>query len=93
MRAQMMRDLRAEADAVRARMLTQKQKARQDSPDFRAALSVERQGASLYEQLNFKEAAEKFREAETLFVRATMPVAPPPSKPPGRPPLPPSFSG
>ena len=85
MRAQTVRDLRAQADGARAQMLAQKERARQDSANFSAALSEERRGAALYDQLNFKDAAEKFRTAERLFTLATIPVSPPPPSPPSRP--------
>ena len=72
-------EARAQADGAKKRMLAEKEKARPDSPEFRAALAEERQGASLYEQLAYKDAAERFRTAETLFTRGAAPVAPTPS--------------
>jgi hypothetical protein len=70
LRAQFVREARAQADDAKARMLAEKQRARQDSPDFKAALAEEKQGAALYEQLDFRQAAERFRAAETLFTTA-----------------------
>ncbi|MGH9363906.1 MAG: hypothetical protein ACRD1B_01380, partial [Thermoanaerobaculia bacterium] len=47
-----------------------------DSPEFRDGLVEERQGTALYERLAYKEAAERFRTAETLYTRGAAPVAP-----------------
>ena len=77
-RAQVLREARAQADSARTRMLLEKLKARSDSPEFKAALVEERQGTTLYEQFAYKEAAERFRKAETLFIRGAEPVAPTP---------------
>ncbi|MGH9365717.1 MAG: hypothetical protein ACRD1B_10715, partial [Thermoanaerobaculia bacterium] len=70
LRAQVVREARAQADSAKTRMLIEKLKAGSDSPEFKAGLVEERQGIALYEQLAYKEAAERFRTAETLFTRA-----------------------
>ena len=66
-----MRELKAQAEAARKGMLNEKQLAEsrggQDSTEFKAAVGAEKQALSLYEQLAYKEAAEKFRAAETQF--------------------------
>jgi len=77
MKAQVARDSRSQADAARAKMLGEKQKAKEDAADYRNALNEERQGATFYERLAFKEAAEKFQAAERLFSRSTAASAPP----------------
>jgi hypothetical protein len=80
LRAQVVREARAQADSARKRMLAEKQRAKQDSMEFRAATVEERQGNSLYDQLAYKEAAERFQAAETLFARAAAVQAPPPKR-------------
>ncbi len=98
LRAPVVRELRAQADAARKSMLNEKQtaerqRARVDSNEFKAAVAAEKQAVSLYEQLSYREAIEKFRAAETLFKTAAQ-VAPPPPAPasPPRPrQLPPTF--
>jgi hypothetical protein len=90
LRTQVVREARAHADSAKARMLAEKQRARQDSPDFKAALAEEKQATSLYEQLAYKEAAERFRAAELLFAKGdAMRATPAPStKAPEVPPAP-----
>ncbi|HEX9819621.1 MAG TPA: hypothetical protein VGD07_08420, partial [Methylomirabilota bacterium] len=86
LRASGVREARAQADSARARMATEKQRARKESREFAAALAEERQGDTLYEQLSYREAAERFRTAEMLFSRGAQ--ADPPAK---RRAVPPSF--
>jgi hypothetical protein len=88
MRAQGVQEAKTQADGAKARMATEKQRARKESPEFTAALAEERQGNSLYDQLSFKEAAERFRTAEMLFSRGGAQATP---KPPPRRAVPPSF--
>ena len=58
-------------------MAAQKQRAaRRDSPEFQAGLAEEKRAAAFYDQYAFKQAAEHFRTAETLFGRGG---APPPA--------------
>jgi hypothetical protein len=90
LRASGVREAKAQADSARARMAAEKQRARQESPEFKAALAEERQGDSLYEQWSYREAAERFRTAEMLFARGTAAPAAP-AAPPKRRALPPSF--
>ncbi|HSE92549.1 MAG TPA: nuclear transport factor 2 family protein, partial [Methylomirabilota bacterium] len=66
-----------------AGMLAQKQRAREDMPDFAAAVAREKQGNALSQQLAFKEAADNYRAAADLFARA---VPPPPAARPKAPP-------
>jgi hypothetical protein len=63
-------------------MLGEKKRANQAAPEFKDGLTEENHANSLYERLSYRDAAEKFRSAETFFVKA--------AKKPGRP-LPPSF--
>jgi hypothetical protein len=78
-------------------MLAEKQRANQSAPEFLAAVFEERQANSLYDRLAYKDAAEKFRTAETLFAKAAgrepSPRTPPPPAPsPPRPrPMPSPF--
>lgn len=80
LRAGGVREAKAQADSARARMAAEKQRAKQESPEFKAALAEERQGDSLYEQWSYREAAERFRTAEMLFSRGTAAPAPPPKR-------------
>ena len=99
LRAPVVRDLRVQADAARKSMQNEKdraekQRGRVESNEFRAALAAEKQAVSLYDQLSYREAADKFRAAETLFKTAAQPPPPPPSAPapPPRPrQMPPTF--
>jgi hypothetical protein len=69
-RAQVARVAKSEADQARARMLADKQKARSDAADFRAAVAEEQQGDASYERTAFSEATGHFRNAQALFARA-----------------------
>ena len=77
LRAQGVREARAHADSAKTRMLAEKQKAKPDSADFKLGLVEEQRGIALYEQLAYKEAAERFQRAEMLFTKTATPVAPP----------------
>ena len=105
-RASIARELRTQADSARDRMTTEKQRARESAPDFASAQAEEKLAMGLYERLEYKGAAEKFKAAEGLYARSALsavppgptkapePAAPPPPKPSSRPPgrpLPPSF--
>ena len=86
LRAPVVRELRVQADAARKSMLNEKdraekQRGRVESNEFKAALAAEKQAVSLYEQLSYREAAEKFRAAETLFKTAAQPPPAPPAPP------------
>jgi hypothetical protein len=88
-RAGITREARGQADSAKERMLAEKQKADQKALAFDAALAEERQAVALYDRLAYREAAEKFRSAEQLFVRAATRPAPaqkeaPPSQPSGK---------
>ena len=83
-RAQVLREDRSRADAVRARMLSGKAQASEAAPDFAAAIAQERQGVAQYQKFAFKEAGESFRAAADLFAKAV----PPPPEPPKPPPAP-----
>jgi Protein kinase domain len=78
-RARVARVAQSEADQARERMLAEKQRARPDAGDFRAAVEEEQKGNSSYETAAFKEAAAHFRVARGLFARAVGPAtdAPP----------------
>jgi hypothetical protein len=99
-RARIMREARAQADSAKTRMLSEKQRAFQSAPEFSSAEAEERQANASYDRLAYKEAADRFSSAETLYAKAkavpTPPVptpespAPKPTQPPRRPP-PPSF--
>src|SRR5262249_62184762 len=88
--AQLKREQRTEADAARAKMAAEKQRAAQDAPDFGRALELERQGGTMYAQLAFTDATTTFRAAGELFAKA-VPVAtttPAPAPPAGATPRP-----
>ena len=96
-RAQGVREAKAQAESARTRMLAEKQQADPAASDFASGLAEEKQGNGLYERLAFREATEKFKSAETFFVRAGVkpaPTSPAPPKPdpvrpaPKRPPPP-----
>src|SRR5262249_50296352 len=101
MRAPVVRELRAQADAARKSMQNEKdraekQRGRGESNEFRAAVAAEKQAVSLYDQLSYREAPDKSRRAETLFKPAPQSPAPTPAPtpPPGPPPrrqIPPTF--
>jgi hypothetical protein len=80
--AETKREERAEADAARRRMLAEKPRAHPDASEFAAALTDEREGASRYERLAFKEAAASFHAAAEVFARAR--EKPEPPQPPVR---------
>jgi hypothetical protein len=96
MRAQGAREAKAAADGARTRMLAEKQRADQTTPEFGAAVAEERQAGTFYERFAYREATEKFRLAETLFLKAAakpMPTQPsrgPEPPKPGSPSSPPS---
>src|SRR5205823_1838956 len=82
LQAQRVREVRVEADKAKARMLAEKERANQGTPEFAAALAEERQANSLYDRLSFRDAVEKFRAAESLFAKTATrrdrrPAAPP----------------
>ena len=88
--AQVKREQRTEADAVRAGMVAAKQRASSDAGDFPRAVDLERKGNAAYAQLSFADATTSFRAAGELFAKALpAPVAPPPPAPPA-PPAPPN---
>jgi hypothetical protein len=61
---------RHEADGARAGMLAQKERASRKAPEYRDALAEEKQGASAYDRDAYKEAAARFRTAQTFYARA-----------------------
>jgi len=69
-RARVLQEVKAVADQARTRMAAEKQRARQDAPEFGAAVAQERQGAQHYQRAAFKEAGESFAAAGDLFVKA-----------------------
>ena len=84
--AQVKREQRTEADAVRAGMVAAKQRASSDAADFPRAVDLERKGNAAYAQLSFADATTSFRAAGELFATALpAPVAPPPPAPPAPP--------
>jgi len=88
--AQVKREQRTEADAVRAGMVAAKQRASSDAADFPRAVDLERKGNAAYAQLSFADATTSFRAAGDLFAKALpAPVAPPPPAP-AAPPAPPN---
>jgi hypothetical protein len=99
-RARIMREARAQADSAKTRMLSEKQRAFQNAPEFSSAEAEEKQANASYDRLAYKEAADKFSLAETLYAKAKAvptprvpapdPPAAKPTQPPRRPP-PPSF--
>ncbi|PYN93730.1 MAG: hypothetical protein DMD91_29475 [Candidatus Rokuibacteriota bacterium] len=74
--ARAVREAKTDADSAKTRMAAQKQRAQKDSPEFQAGLAEEKRAAAFYDQYAFKQAAEHFRTAETLFGRGG---APPPA--------------
>jgi hypothetical protein len=74
---------RRDADAAQAVMQSEKQRAIRNAPEYKDALAEERQGASAYERLQYREAAERFRTAQALYARATARTAAPPPAPAG----------
>ena len=83
-------EARTQADGAKKRMLAEKERANQGAAEFKEAEAEERRGNSSYEKLAFRDAAEKFRAAEMLFVRAVKPtVSAPQASPPPAPPSPP----
>jgi len=72
-RAQIVRQERTKADQARARMQAEKQKARPEAAEFKAALTAEKQAEALYRQLAFKEAADQYGTGQRLFAKAAMP--------------------
>jgi Protein kinase domain len=76
--AQTRREQRTEADAARARMAEEKQRAAPDAADFARAAELERQASALYAQRSFGEATTSFRAAGELFAKALPPPAPVP---------------
>ena len=85
-RARGLHEAKSLADGARTRMLAEKQQANPAASDFTNGVAEERQGSALYERLAFREAAEKFKSAETSFIRAIVktPPAPPPAAPPAK---------
>jgi len=75
-RTQVVRE-KSQAESARARMLAAKQLADPAAADFASGLTEEKQGNGLYERVAYREAAERFRSAETFFTRA---VSRPPAK-------------
>jgi hypothetical protein len=61
---------RHEADGARAGMLAQKERASRKAPEYRDALAEEKQGTSAYDRDAYKEAAERFRTAQTFYAKA-----------------------
>jgi serine/threonine protein kinase len=75
--AQVKREQRTAADGARTQMVTAKQRASADAPDFARGLEAERQGSTLYAQASFTEASASFRAAAELFAKALPPPEPP----------------
>jgi len=69
---------RAKADQARAVMVTAKERAARDIPEFKEALTHERDGDDRYGELAFQEAARHFGAAAQLFATVP-PPAPTPS--------------
>ena len=82
-RASVPGEVESDADAARARMLSEKQKARKDTMEFMAGLVYERRGDVLSERGAFKDAVGAYREAEARFART--PAPPPAATTPSRP--------
>jgi PEGA domain len=83
-RTQAVLETRAQAERARSRMVAAKQSAHRDANEFGAGVAREEQGHALYERQAFQEAAESYREATALFVRALpKPPTPPPPSPVG----------
>jgi hypothetical protein len=59
-----------EADQKRTLMQTEKQKAKQDLPDYRAGAAQERQGDATYARNAFKEAGGHYDAARSLYAKA-----------------------
>jgi hypothetical protein len=85
--AQAQRDLRGQADQAKAAMLTAKQGARSDNPEYASAAAQERQAGQFYDRLAFKESTDAFRAAGDLYARA-VPPKPAPAPPPAPEPRP-----
>jgi serine/threonine protein kinase len=75
-RARIMSEARAQADSAKVRMLVEKQRADQTGPEFSAAEAEERQANASYENFAYKEAADRFAIAETLYAKKTPQLAP-----------------
>jgi hypothetical protein len=58
---------RHEADVARAAMQGEKERAGRKTPEYRDASAEEKRGASAYERDQYREAAERFRTAQTLY--------------------------
>jgi Protein kinase domain len=68
---------RTAADAARAQMVTAKQRASTEAPDFARGVETERQAGALYAKASFPEATTSFRAAADLFAKALPPPEPP----------------
>ena len=77
-RSRVVAEARGAADQARVRMAAEKQRARQDAPEFVAAAALERQASQHYQRAAFKEASDSFAAATELFAKA---AARPPERP------------
>ena len=77
------REQRTAADSASARMVTAKQRAWTEAPDYARGLESERQGSTQYSQNSFAEAAASFRVAADLYAKTVEP--PKPATPPAAP--------
>jgi serine/threonine protein kinase len=62
---------RRDADAVRSRMRSEKQRASSGSPEYKTALTLENQGTAAYDRFAYRDAADKFQTAQSLYAHAT----------------------
>jgi predicted Ser/Thr protein kinase len=69
---------RAKADQARALMLAAKERAPRETPAFKEALDRENEGDRRYDELAFRDAAERFGVAARLFATVPPPAPPPP---------------
>jgi predicted Ser/Thr protein kinase len=72
---------RSLAEAARAKMLAEKQRARQDAPAYSEAGAQERRGQQAFERLGFTEATRSFNAATELYAKTGVAPAPEPPKP------------
>ena len=74
-----------EADRARSEMRAEKQRANRKVPEYKDGLTEEDLGTSAYEQLEYKQATERFRTAKAFYGRAaTRTAGGPPSSTPSR---------
>ena len=75
--AQVKGEQRTAADTARAQMVTAKQRASAEAPDFARGAETERQGSAMYAKASFTDATASFRAATELFAKALPPPEPP----------------